>query len=625
MLKHSLSHAGLAALCLVAASCGGRPSSTPETERAREQQALSEHDVDAVPRSVAVARQLPARREIQVERVKERAFRALLREESPAVDESGLSPRAAFLLGFDFVPPPSERARLASASQVLEEEIAGFYDRVSDKIVLPLVPIDSDEDAIEQRAILAHEAQHALQAQHFPPPPEATDDDQRLAQLALWEGDAMVAMGAYLGAEAGAPVGRTLRRIGDATRAVSTARLSHGTSGRAYDRALPLFREELAFPYEEGMLFVTDLYRAGGYPLVNEAFTRPPRSTMEVLHPQKFLAGIAPRPFAEPPPPRGLRSVTSGTLGELRTRVLLSRCKKRDVAEAAAAGWAGDRFTVLVDDDGRLLLGWISAWDSVEEAKEFENVVSAAIDCFRDNELDESDGSYSIGQMLSTERRGDLVVVVRGTASMEKSADAVPAFTRSLLLTVRPALAAQPRSEAKVPPREALPEPRPGRVERGRYQNEWLGISGRIPKGMRARAGKGLELEIENKKRVVFGGLAVSTRISTKEQDDRTFKEALRGIRDALEEGGVDARVSLLRAGARRTPLGRGTEKLWSVEGTPFEIRMVQVPVCAGTGSVVFIEGYADGAGRDLLDDWVDSFRWDEGRNVEACKFLDPK
>jgi hypothetical protein len=167
-----------------------------------------------------------------------------------------------------------------------------------------------------------------------------------------------------------------------------------------------------------------------------------------------------------------------------------------------------------------------------------------------------------------------------------------------------------------------LPELRPGRVERGRYKNDWFGISGRIPKGMRARIGKGLDLEIENKGRVIFGGLSVSTRISTKEQDDRTFKEALRGIRDALDESGVE---TLLRAGSRRTPLGRGTERLWSVEGTPFEIRMVQVPVCAGTGSVVFIAGYADGDGRTVLDDWVESFRWDDGRNVEACRFLDPK
>ena len=75
------------------------------------------------------------------------------------------------------------------------------------------------------------------------------------------------------------------------------------------------------------------------------------------VHPEEFLAGVATRVFAEPRPPAGLRTVTSGVLGELRTRVLLSRCLDRSVAEAAASGWAGDRFVVAAEkaiDEKRL-------------------------------------------------------------------------------------------------------------------------------------------------------------------------------------------------------------------------------------------------------------------------------
>jgi hypothetical protein len=618
-------YAAAAACVLVCTSCKAGVVTAPEAERERERtrrasRTLTERDVDAVLRSVSVARQLEARRDIRVDHVGPREFRALLRDDEPAVDERGLSPRAAFLLGFDFVPPPAERARVAPTSQVLEEEIAGFYDRAEDRIVVPRLPIQNEHDEVEQRAILAHEAQHALQAQHFPAPPQPENDDQHLAQLALWEGDAMVAMGAYLGSEQGAPVGRTFRRIGDATREVSASRMTHGTTGRAVDRALPLVREELAFPYDEGMLFVTDLYRAGGYPLVNEAFARPPVSTMEVLHPQKFLAGIKPRPFAEPAVPPGLRSVTSGVLGELRTRVLLSRCNDRARATEAAAGWAGDRFLVVVDDKGRLSLGWATAWDSAEEAAEFEKTVTASADCFRDNELDEGGSAYSIGPTLSVSRRGEVVAVVRGAPSKDATL-----LASTLISAVRPALPAAPRSDRVIPPREELPEPRKGRVKRGRYVNEWLGLAGRVPHGMRSRAGGELDLEIEHPLLTAFGGLALSTRISSKEQDDRTFKEALSGIREALERGGIDGRVKLVRSGSTRTPLGRGTERLWVVDGTALELRMILVPVCAGTGSVVFIAGAAEPEGRALLDKWLKAFRWESVRDMDACRFLDPK
>jgi hypothetical protein len=41
-------------------------------------------------------------------------------------------------------------------------------------------------------------------------------------------------------------------------------------------------------------------------------------------------------------------------------------------AEAAAAGWGGDRLTVATDADGSWALGWRIAWDAPLEATEFE-------------------------------------------------------------------------------------------------------------------------------------------------------------------------------------------------------------------------------------------------------------
>ena len=55
------------------------------------------------------------------------------------------------------------------------------------------------------------------------------------------------------------------------------------------------------------------------------------------------------------------------------------------------------------------------------------------------------------------------------------------------------------------------------------------------------------------------------------------------------------------------------------------ELRLVLIPICAGTGSVVFMETYGDPYARSVLDGWMDSFRWTRGRNLVACDYLDPK
>jgi hypothetical protein len=148
-------------------------------------------------------------------------------------------------------------------------------------------------------------------------------------------------MGATLGSEGGAPVSRSLRRIVEVTKKVPLAKITRGEDRSRLDHALDLARKRLVFPYEEGMMFASDLYRAGGFPLVDGAFAHPPRSTEQILHPERYLAGDQPRPVATPKAPTGYTLVTSDTLGELDTRTLLSRCMDPAVANRAAG--AGHR------------------------------------------------------------------------------------------------------------------------------------------------------------------------------------------------------------------------------------------------------------------------------------------
>ena len=89
--------------------------------------------------------------------------------------------------------------------------------------------------------------------------------------------------------------------------------------------------------------------------------------------------------------------------------------------------------------------------------------------------------------------------------------------------------------------------------------------------------------------------------------------------------GKVHRQVQPLGGHPVQTALGNGIERTWRIVGTSVELRLVLLPICAGTGSVVFIQTYGDPYARSVLDGWMESFRWTHGRNLIACDFLDPK
>ena len=75
---------------------------------------------------------------------------------------------------------------------------------------------------------------------------------------------------------------RTLRRIVEVTKRVSLATVTRGEENAKLDKALEVTRKHLEFPYEAGMLLVSDVYRAGGFPLVDKMYASPPRTTEQV-------------------------------------------------------------------------------------------------------------------------------------------------------------------------------------------------------------------------------------------------------------------------------------------------------------------------------------------------------
>jgi DNA-binding transcriptional MerR regulator len=250
---------------------------------------------------------------------------------------------------------------------VIGEQVLGFYD--IDETKLNLV-VDSTGFGPNDEITLAHEITHALQDQNYDlkNTQEAlrNENDQQLAFQALIEGDATLLMIEYA---------RTYFSLAQLRQLMES---DSSTPTDAFDAAPLIIQEELLYPYREGMNFVSGQFSRGSWAAVNQLFQDPPVSTEQILHPEKYLAREGPVPLPMPDLAAVLgpdwRFLEETTLGELDTRILIQQYVNPPTAQAAAAGWGGDRFqTFRRDNDGALFLGMRTAWDTQADAVEFFN------------------------------------------------------------------------------------------------------------------------------------------------------------------------------------------------------------------------------------------------------------
>ncbi len=260
------------------------------------------------------------------------------------------------LVAFDLLAPQTDLRALRA--RVLEDNIAGFYDERPGHKRLYAVSADRRLSPANQ-LILSHELRHALQDQyvnlHEQLPDAVGDfDDRRVAWVSLLEGDATLVMERFL-----------LRRLPGAEAGGELSGLSLPTAPEV-PGAPPVVRDQLVQPYLVGLEFVRAIWQRGGAEAVQRAWARPPESTEQVLHPEKYFARESPRPVEVSYAPRGGRLLNEGVLGELFARTLLGEGEER-----SAEGWGGDSFRVW-DVGGRTLLVWQSVWDRPEDARAFE-------------------------------------------------------------------------------------------------------------------------------------------------------------------------------------------------------------------------------------------------------------
>jgi hypothetical protein len=319
-----------------------------------------------------------------------------------------------------------EGTDLASLAVTFTAATAGATYSPLDKQVL-FVADDATKSARPDNSLLTHEFVHALQDQHFDLlkmlDARPYNFDRTEAMFALVEGDAMNVQRRL---EAGSPSVWARRTVDEIAR-----REDERFGG--YRRGVgalfpPLLTETFIFRYRDGARFVEAVRRGRPGASVDEIFRRPPASSEQVLHPEKYLAGESPREpevDAEAFTSRGWRATASTPLGEVGVRGLLLSGVSAEEAGRAAAGWGGDRAYVFEREGGTPLFVWKTVWDAREEAREFFRAYNAlkAVRAVRadDAGIDaggESRAVWREGAFVTLVRlEGDGVLVVRGGES----------------------------------------------------------------------------------------------------------------------------------------------------------------------------------------------------------------
>ncbi|HLY12747.1 MAG TPA: hypothetical protein VKR24_00225 [Candidatus Limnocylindrales bacterium] len=372
--------AALAVAAVLLAACGSSPAPSATPSAALATPTGTPPGPTATPAPTLSNDQIVAGIEASVQQIRE------LKQKSP-VGQDVLTPAqlsAKIQASFDQTNPPALVAaneRVAKALglfpqnaslkdlyvQLLSSQVAGLYD--PDTKTMDVVSKTGQLGPIEQISY-AHEFDHALQDQNFGLNKldlnDTSNSDRALARLSLPEGDATLLMSLW--AQQNLTPGQLLEMVAEASDPSQTAILN----------AMPDdLKETLLFPYEQGLTWVGNMQALGGWAAVDAAYAKPPDSTEQILHLDKWASHEEPIAVTIPAslPAKlgsGWTMPLTDTFGELQFRIWLEQTGKVDStkAVAAAAGWGGDRMA-LVEKGNTYGIVMISKWDTPADATEF--------------------------------------------------------------------------------------------------------------------------------------------------------------------------------------------------------------------------------------------------------------
>jgi hypothetical protein len=252
-------------------------------------------------------------------------------------------------------------------ADLLAEQVAGYYDNEMPAMFVVRGP----GFAGPERLTYAHEYVHALQDQHYAIEEGLrysnedcdADADRCAAVSAMLEGDATLLQTQWLRTYAGE---QDFADIQEFLASFQTP---------VFDTAPQLLQQDLLFPYIFGLSFVSELFIEGDWAAVDDAYARPPLSTEQILHPDRYPDDV-PILLEVPDISDALGEdwEESGrrVLGEWYTRLTLESQLPSALVSEATEGWGGDILLTLRSiDAGEEALVLVTRWDTFSDAQAF--------------------------------------------------------------------------------------------------------------------------------------------------------------------------------------------------------------------------------------------------------------
>jgi hypothetical protein len=268
---------------------------------------------------------------------------------------------------------PSDFNLLTFYEDLYSEQIAGYYDDVTKEMYV----VSGSGFNGPEKMTYAHEFTHILQDQNYDfqnvlgmGDESCKEDSERCAATsALIEGDASLTEYKWF--------------FHYATEQDQSDIQSFYESFQSpvYDSSPEYMKSDFLFPYSDGQEFVQVLFDQGGWQAVNNAYTNPPVSTEQIIHPYRYPADtpvIVNLPDLTSALGGDWEQIESDVVGEWYTYLILAKGYVPEIrlddsdAYRAAEGWGGDAYQVYHNSiTNQTVLIIKTTWDTNQDAKEF--------------------------------------------------------------------------------------------------------------------------------------------------------------------------------------------------------------------------------------------------------------
>jgi hypothetical protein len=322
---------------------------------------------------------------------------------------------------------PSDFDLRQTTIDLLTEQAAAFYDFHRKKLFIS----DWATKTMRDEA-LVHELAHALADQNFNIEKflnkDPDDSEESLARETVVEGQASWLTLEYAAREAG----KTLTDAATAQELFHKELDPDDPDYPVFSKAPLYLRATMLFPYEEGEAFQQSVVlHDGPQAAFSVVFTKPPVSTAQVLHPERYFAQTPSTTPDLPKPAVGMKPAVEGIFGEEDMHVLLRQYASNAIAEGLAPGMTGGHYRIDEEKNAaksqkerRTALLFATEWTDEDSAVAFLNAYQDVVEKkWKHVEKGDQDATHISGKSedgyYRVERSGRIVLSREGFADKQ--------------------------------------------------------------------------------------------------------------------------------------------------------------------------------------------------------------